>query len=70
MCKVCECAKRVVNHKYGDYPERMNNVENDGFCYGCVQTIVNTLIGKPFFLSHCQHDISSYCSKARNIIGW
>lgn len=47
-----EIANDVVNGKYGNYPERKEKLEKEGYNYSEVQTRVNELVNKMFYLSN------------------
>ena len=45
-------------------------LEKEGYCYKCVQTLVNSFIGKPYKISHEDygHCLEGYCEEAAKIL--
>ena len=44
MCEYCDVAKAVIRGEYGDYPERKYNLENEGYPYDIIQSMVNKML--------------------------
>lgn len=44
MCIVCDAARAVIRGDYGNYPERKYRLENEGFDYDLVQSVVNAML--------------------------
>ena len=70
MCKYCKAAEDCIEGKYGNGRERREKLEAKGFCYFCVQTLVNHFIGRPCNHSdECGgHCLMGFCERATEII--
>ena len=65
MCQYCEAARKCINGDYGNGSERKKKLEKEGYCYKCVQTLVNSFLGKPYKISHedCGHRLDVFVKK-------
>lgn len=63
MCSICDAAHRVINGAYGNGDARVGALQAEGYCYYCVQNMVNYFLGDPSRYSHGVHD-GSWCALA------
>ena len=70
MCQYCEAARKCIKGDYGNGSERKEKLEKEGYCPKCVQTLVNSFLGKPYKISHddCGHCLQGYCKEAIKIL--
>jgi hypothetical protein len=68
MCRACDVARRVIRGEYGVGEERKRRLENEGFCYGCVQNLVNAMLGCKYRGNCPGHPTGNFCQEAHNII--
>ena len=64
---VDEIAHDVINGKYGNYPERKNKLEAEGYNYSEVQNRVNELVRKDTYLSNPNYNGNSIVDSLKQI---
>ena len=64
MCELCEAAKKVIKGNYGNGKDRKKKLEDEGFCYYCVQNLVNSYLNCKYINKHGGHCLEGVCDDA------
>jgi len=69
MCRNCQAAYKCIDGYYGDGYERKRRLEEDDFCYACIQNLVNAFLGlSKRHICEGDHCLLGYCDKACSIL--